>query len=45
MPRSRAAQAQTVQLEESELDALVVPETPSMSVLKMSKTPGIRDTP
>lgn len=37
--------SQTVQLEESELDALVVPETPSMSVLKMSKTPGIRDTP
>ncbi len=37
--------SQTILLEESELDALVVPETPSMSVLKMSKTPAIRDTP
>jgi transcriptional regulator with XRE-family HTH domain len=37
--------SQTVQLDESELDALIVPETPSISVLKMSKTPGVRDTP
>ena len=36
---------QTVHMEESELDALIVPETPSISVLKMSKTPGVRDTP
>ena len=37
--------SQTIMLEESELDALIVPETPSISVLKMSKTPGVRDTP
>lgn len=37
--------SQTVLLDESELDALIVPETPSISVLKMSKTPGVRDTP
>ena len=37
--------SQTILLDESELDALIVPETPSISVLKMSKTPGARDTP
>ena len=37
--------SQTVLLDESELDALIVPETPSISVLKMSKTPGARETP
>ena len=37
--------SQTVQLDESELDVLIVPETPSISVLKMSKTPGVRDMP
>lgn len=37
--------SQTVLLDESELDALIVPETPSISVLKMSKTPGVRDMP
>lgn len=37
--------SQTILLDESELDALIVPETPSISVLKMSKTPGVRDTP
>ena len=37
--------SQTIQLDESELDALIVPETPSISVLKMSKTPGARETP
>ena len=37
--------SQTIMLEESELDALIVPETPSISVLKMSKTPGVRETP
>ena len=36
--------SQTVHLEESELDALVVPETPSISVLKMSKVPGVRES-
>ena len=36
---------QEILLDESELDALIVPETPSISVLKMDKTPGIRDTP
>ena len=37
--------SQTVLLDESELDALIVPETPSISVLKMSKTPGAREMP
>ena len=37
--------SQTFLLDESELDALIVPETPSISVLKMSKTPGARETP
>lgn len=37
--------SQTILLDESELDALIVPETPSISVLKMSKTPGARETP
>ena len=37
--------SQTVLLDESELDALIVPETPSISVLKMSKVPGVRETP
>ena len=36
--------SQTVHMEESELDALIVPETPSISVLKMSKTPGVRES-
>ena len=36
--------SQTVHLDESELDALIVPETPSISVLKMSKTPGVRES-
>ncbi len=35
---------QTVQVDESELDALIVPETPSISVLKMSKVPGVRES-
>ena len=35
---------QTVHMEESELDALIVPETPSISVLKMSKAPGVRES-
>ena len=37
--------SQEILLDESELDALIVPETPSISVLKMDKTPGVRDTP
>ena len=37
--------SQTIQLDESELDALIVPEMPSISVLKMSKVPGVRETP
>lgn len=36
--------SQAVYMEESELDALIVPETPSISVLKMSKVPGVRDS-
>jgi cytoskeletal protein RodZ len=36
--------SQTVQVDESELDALIVPETPSISVLKMSKVPGVRES-
>ena len=36
--------SRTVRIEESELDALIVPETPSISVLKMSKSPGVRDS-
>ena len=35
---------QTIHLDESELDALIVPETPSISVLKMSKVPGVRES-
>lgn len=42
---AEAPVSQTILLDESELDALIVPETPSISVLKMSKTPGVRDTP
>ena len=37
--------SQEILLEESELDALIVPETPSISVLKMNKVPGVRETP
>ena len=37
--------SQTIHMDESELDALIVPETPSISILKMSKVPGVRDTP
>jgi len=36
--------SQTVHMDESELDALIVPETPSISVLKMSKIPGVRES-
>ncbi len=36
--------SQTVHVDESELDALIVPETPSISVLKMSKVPGVRES-
>ena len=36
--------SRTVHLDESELDALIVPETPSISVLKMSKVPGVRES-
>jgi transcriptional regulator with XRE-family HTH domain len=36
--------SQAVHLDESELDALIVPETPSISVLKMSKVPGVRES-
>ena len=36
--------SQTVHLDESELDVLIVPETPSISVLKMSKSPGVRES-
>ena len=36
--------SQTVHMDESELDALIVPETPSISVLKMSKVPGVRES-
>lgn len=36
--------SQTVHIDESELDALIVPETPSISVLKMSKVPGVRES-
>jgi hypothetical protein len=36
--------SQTIHVEESELDDLIVPETPSISVLKMSKAPGVRDS-
>jgi transcriptional regulator with XRE-family HTH domain len=36
--------SQTIHMDESDLDALVVPETPSISVLKMSKAPGVRDS-
>ena len=37
--------SQEILIDESELDALIVPETPTISVLKMDKTPGVRDTP
>ena len=37
--------SQTIVLDESELEALIGPETPSISVMKMSKTPAVRDTP
>ena len=36
--------SQTIHLDESELDVLIVPETPSISVLKMSKSPGVRES-
>lgn len=36
--------SQTVHVDESELDALIVPETPAISVLKMSKVPGVRES-
>ncbi len=36
--------SQTVHIDESELDVLIVPETPSISVLKMSKVPGVRES-
>ena len=36
--------SQTVHVDESELDPLIVPETPSISVLKMSKVPGVRES-
>lgn len=36
--------SRTIHMEESELDALIVPETPSISVLKMSKVPAVRDS-
>lgn len=36
--------SQVVHMDESELDALIVPETPSISVLKMSKVPGVRES-
>ena len=36
--------SQAIHMEESELDALIVPETPSISVLKMSKVPGVRES-
>ena len=36
--------SQTVHVDETELDALIVPETPSISVLKMSKVPGVRES-
>jgi len=42
---AEAPASQTILLDESELDALIVPETPSISVLKMNKVPGVRDTP
>ena len=37
--------SQTIRIDESELESLIAPEMPSTSILKMSKTPGIRDTP
>ena len=36
--------SQVVHVDESDLDALIVPETPSISVLKMSKVPGVRES-
>ena len=44
VPQAEAPVSQTVHIEESELDALIVPETPSISVLKMSKVPGVRES-
>ena len=37
--------SRTVQIDESEFDSLIGPEMPTSSLLKMSKTPGVRDTP
>lgn len=42
---AEAPVSQEILIDESELDALIVPETPTISVLKMDKTPGVRDTP
>ena len=36
--------SRTGYLDESELEALIVPETPSISILKMSKVPGVRES-
>jgi len=41
---AEAPVSQTVHVDETELDALIVPETPSISVLKMSKVPGVRES-
>ena len=43
-PPAEEPVSRTVHVDESELDALIVPETPSISVLKMSKAPGIRES-
>jgi transcriptional regulator with XRE-family HTH domain len=43
-PPAEEPVSRTVHVDESELDALIVPETPSISVLKMSKVPGIRES-
>ena len=42
---AEAPVSQEILIDESELDALIVPETPTISVLKMDKTPGVRDMP
>ncbi len=44
VPSAEEPVFQTVHMDESELDALIVPETPSISVLKMSKMPGVRES-
>ncbi len=44
VPSAEEPVFQTVHMDESELDALIVPETPSISVLKMSKAPGVRES-